>query len=392
MNRLSGPGWGVLIGGCLFAAAGLALGYPTLTGVGLAAPVALGGAAAVTLIRPRTTIDRELLPDRVTVGQSALIRLAVRNTATLPAPGFDAVQPLDDRPHRMRVPPLAGHQSRLIHMPVPTAQRGLVRVDPVQIHRRDPLGLMRRAESRCAQSWLWVRPRVLPLPALPLGVVPDFEGRLAEQAPKGSTAFAALRGYLPGDDFRHIHWRSSARVGALMVREHLDTTEPTTAIVVDTRSAVLDHDRFEEAVTLAASVAEASTRTGQSVTLAADGEDREAIRRIGGYHVLDRLSALSQRAGGDVTALIRMVERMRPGGCLVVLTGDEPGLLPRLAVLRRRFARVVVVLFDTGPGHAEAGASVPVRIMRRTGLVVIRTGSANDAAQAWSRLAAGGPA
>ena len=43
----------------------------------------------------------------------------------------------------------------------------------------------------------------------------------------GSMAFSSLREYAPGDDPRQIHWRTTARLGRLVVREHVDTNEPT---------------------------------------------------------------------------------------------------------------------------------------------------------------------
>jgi uncharacterized protein (DUF58 family) len=379
---LTGAGWVVLVGGAVLLAAGLATGYPILTGLGLAAAVALLLAVVSTLARPRVAVGRELTPDRVTVGEPAVVRLAVENLSSLPAPAFEAVEQVDGTPLRARVAALAPHGHRMLFLPVPTGRRGRVRLGPVIVERRDPLGLIRRTRSLSDQAWLWVRPRVHPARALPLGVVLDFEGRLTEQAPAGSTAFASLREYAPGDDPRHIHWRSTARLGTLVVREHVDTTEPTTAIVLDTRAAVLDAPSFEQAVEVAASVATASRRVGQQVSLAAPGEDRHAVEQAGGYDVLDRLAALTRTEEAGQSALTRLVELARPGGSLVVVSAAEPGLVARLAAARKRFTRVVVVLL-----HSE---SLVAGTTRRPGLVVVRAGSARDATQAWSRFAAGG--
>lgn len=386
MTALTGPGWTVLLGGATALGAGLVLGYPTLSGVGLAAAVALACAVGVTLVRPRVAVERVLTPDRVSVGEPVLLQLTVHNLGRLPAPGFDAVQRLDGQPLRVRVPGLAGRQRRVLHVPVQTPRRGLVRVGPVVVEQRDPLGLVRRSRELSHAGLLWVRPRVHMLAVIPLGVVLDFEGGLADQAPKGSTAFTSLREYQPGDDPRQVHWRSSARLGTLVVREHVDTTEPATTLVLDTRAAVLDEDRFEETVQMAASVAAASTRAGQPVTLAALGEDRHAVQRAGGYDALDRLTAVQRTTGADATAVVRLAEQAKPGGSLVVVSGDDQGLIARLAPLRRRYSRVVVVLV--------AGSDGPVvpTVTRRIGLAIIRAGTAAEAARAWARMLAGGPA
>lgn len=380
-SGLTGAGWAVLLGGGAVLAAGLALGYPALTGLGVAAGAALLLAVGATLTRPRVAVRRVLAPDRVTVGEPAQVRLEVDNLSRLPAPGFDLVEQVDGAPRPVRVPAIGAGGQRLRELEIATPRRGLIRLGPVIVERSDPLGLLRRTRRLSGHAWLWVRPRVHPARALPLGVVLDFEGRLAEQAPAGSTAFAALREYLPGDDPRYIHWRSSARVGTLVVREHVDTTEPAVAIVLDTRAAVLEPAMFEAAVEVAGSIAVASRRVGHQVTLATEGEDRYAVEQAGGYEVLDRLVAVTRTGTTDPAALTRLAERARPGGSLVVISGDQPGLVARLAPARRRFARVVVILL------ASPGAGTT----RRPGLTVIRAGSARDAVQSWSRYVAGGP-
>lgn len=382
---LTGAGWTTLLGGGALLPAGLAAGYPTLTGLSLAAGAALVLAVLVTLVRPRVTVRRFLARDRVTVGEPALLRLEVDNLSRLPAPGFDAIEQVDGAPLRVRVPGLAPRAHRTAQLPVATPRRGLVRLGPVVAEHRDPLGLLRRVQPLSDQAWLWVRPPVHPARALPLGVVLDFEGRLTEQAPAGSTAFAALREYQPGDDPRHIHWRSTARIGTLVVREHVDTTEPTTAIVLDTRAGVLDQAAFEQAVEVAASVATACQRVGRQVTLDAPGEDRYAVEQAGGYEVMDRLAALTQTVPAASAVLTRLIETARPGGSLVVISGEEPGLVTRLAPARRRFARVVAVLLQP-----DGSAGAPAAVTRRPGLAVVRAGSAWDAVQAWSRLVVGG--
>jgi len=385
VTGLTGPGWTVLLGGAGALGTGLVLGYPTLTGVGLAAAVALASAAAATLVRPRVAVERALTPDRTTVGEPALVRLTVRNLGRMPALGFDAVQHLDGTPLRARIPGLAGRQRRVLHVPVATPRRGLILVGPVIVEQRDPLGLLRRTHQLSDPGWLWVRPRAHVLPVIPLGVVLDFEGGSADQAPKGSTAFASLREYQPGDDPRHVHWRSSARLGTLMVREHVDTTEPATTLVLDTRTSVLDPARFEEAVEVAASVAAASVRAGQQVALAALGEDRPAVHRAGGHDVLDRLAAVRRTTGEDTSAVVRLAEQARPGGSLIVVSGEDHGLIARLARLRRRYPRVVVVMVAGSDGAAAA------MVTRRTGLAIIRVRSAHEAVPVWSHMLAGRP-
>ncbi|MGH3748817.1 MAG: DUF58 domain-containing protein [Micromonosporaceae bacterium] len=401
MVRPTGAGAATLLGSVTLLAAGLWLGYSTLTGLGMAGLVALLLAVGFVLASARLKITRTVSPDRVFVGERAYGHLTVTNLGRLTAPRVDAIDHLDGAPLPVPTPAVKSRGEQVVAYPIELVRRGLVTVGPVVLQRQDPLGLLRRSARLAGESTLWAHPRVHRLRPLPVGVAPDFEGRLADQAPRGSTAFSSLREYEPGDDPRQIHWRSTARLGKLVVREHVDTNEPATAIVLDTRADVLAEGAFEAAVELAASVAVASGRVGHTVTLSAVGEDLEAVRHAGGHSLLDRLAAL-RRTTSDKAPLIRLVERAAPGGCLVVVSGDEPGLLTRLAAQRRRFNRVVVLFFgsqasadatpDTfaasGPrGHPGAGAENRARITRRPGLAVLRAETAADAVAAWNQLA-----
>jgi uncharacterized protein (DUF58 family) len=69
-----------------------------------------------------------------------------------------------------------------------------------------------------------------------------------------SEEFIGLREYRPGDPMRRIHWKSWARTGKPIVREHQEEFFVRHALVLDTFAPVAD-DRFEDAVSVAASFA-----------------------------------------------------------------------------------------------------------------------------------------
>jgi uncharacterized protein (DUF58 family) len=377
-------GLAVVTATATLTAAGLVLGYPTLTGLGVAGAAAVVVALGFVAFRPRLAVRREVTPLRITVGDNALAELEVLNRGRLPSAGFAAVEHLDGVPLAVPVGTVPGHATRVIRYPIAAPYRGLVAIGPVVLDRRDPLGLLRRSAPLAGETRLWVHPRLHQVRPLPVGMVPDFEGRLDDQAQRGSMAFSSLREYQPGDDPRHIHWPTTARLGTFVVHEHVDTTEPTVSLVLDTRDGVLDADSFEHAVELVASVAAASSRAGQSVSLDALGEDRPAVYSAGGHSLLDRLAAVRRTSARDEAAglldLLQVVERATPGGCLVVVSGDEPALVARLTHQRRRFSRVVLVMFT--------GTDVP-QLTRRPGLAVLRAGSAVDAARSWNQLVRG---
>jgi uncharacterized protein (DUF58 family) len=359
---------------------GVLLGYPVLVTIAIGVATALTFAILAIALRPRVTLRRNVTPDRVTVGDPALGRIEVHNRSRWPAPSFTAVDRIDDVRIDIDVKMLAGGGRRAVHYPIQTRRRGRLTLGPLTVERRDPLGLFRRAQPQTGDDLLWVHPRVHPTHPLPVGVVLDYEGRATENMRPGTVTFSSLREYVPGDDPRQIHWRSTARTGTLIVREHIDTTEPMTKVVLDTRTVSMEPDVFEHAVEVAASVAACIEVTGQPIAVHIMGEDTS----LGTHSLLDRLAAVEQCTDDDPLRLLDIVEGTEAGGTLVVVTGDrEPAVTTRLADQRRRFSSVVVVTMLGAADQGEAG------IRRRPGMSVLAAYSGVDAAAIWNRMVSG---
>jgi len=64
--------------------------------------------------------------------------------------------------------------------------------------------------------------------------------------------FQEIREYVPGDDRRHVHWRTSARIGSLRVRQYVDPRRSHLAVVLSTAIGEFTNDEeFELAVSIA---------------------------------------------------------------------------------------------------------------------------------------------
>lgn len=378
MKRLTvtGTGIGVAAGTVVAYATGAVLGYRLLVMVAVGGLAMLAAAAAAVAIRPSVTLTRVVRPDRLTVGEVAEGRLDVHNTSRWPAPGFTALDLVGGDEVPLTVRALAGRGRRGVHFPVRATRRGRLRLGPLTVQRQDPLGLLAWRQRQTADGVLWVHPRVHQMRPLPVGVVLDYEGRTTDNARLGTVTFSSLREYVPGDDPRQIHWRSTARTGVLTVREHVDTTEPTTTVLLDTRPSALDADAFEEAVEFAASVVCAVERIGRPAALHILGEEFAQVAAAGATGHLDRL-ALAART--DSAALAETINRIPTGGALIVVTGAlEPAALARLAEQRRRFSPVVVAVIDPA---ADAGG-----IRRRPGMTTLTGRSAAEVTAAWHRM------
>ena len=378
-------GLGVLAGAVILLGTGFRFGYPDLALLGAAAAVAFGCAVAFAWWRPGLRVDRVADPDRVARGEPARMTLTVRNTSRLRAANLLAT----DRCGGAEVPVpllrLRPGRDTTVDYPVPTHRRGVVPVGPLQITRGDPLGLISLARTYGDVAAVWVHPRIHPLRAVPAGMARSLDGRI-DKVPHGTITFDSLREYVVGDELRRVHWRSSAKVGELMVREQLDTSEPTIVVLLDDRAAAHPDVRdgtaesFEAACEAAASIVAAAVREDLPVSL-------HLVSGLTTGPFLDVLTeaVLSQPAAenrsrtslepGDLTQKIRHLRTQRLGDTLVFLTGaGGRAELGAVSGLRGPYPVVIAGLFgDRDAAPVSAG----------DGLIVIEAEDGPQFAAAW---------
>ncbi|MEV0136554.1 DUF58 domain-containing protein [Dactylosporangium sp. NPDC050688] len=341
---------------------GLAAGYRELGAVAGAGLLAVLLAACWTGLPPRLEVDRRMEPQRVGRGDfcRALIDLhtASRRTRTLSVTdrisGPAGVRIMGVPPIRVRggVPARTGYE-------LPTDRRGLLTVGPVRVARRDLFGLCGVDRAIGGTAQLLVRPRWHPLRGVPTGVSRSLDG-VADTALHGSITFHTLREYQIGDDLRQVHWRTSARIGALMVREHIDTALPALLLLVDDRaeSYVDDPSAVEEAIEAAASILVASGRDGLPVVLRlASGASAATSSVAAAGAGLDLLAQVQLVAGVDLPTTLRLHRAEQPGETLVFVTGPATDLRAVLAV-RNEYAQVVVVILGATAAPPPAEVTV----------------------------------
>jgi uncharacterized protein (DUF58 family) len=293
--RLTARGWGALVVVVASATLGLALGYPE--GVGLAVGALLllivsfflisggGPAFALALAPPRVErLSDTIVRVDVEVARAHRRGLRLRGTDSSHPVVWDATGVHAD-------------------IPLPTHRRGPVSLGPWVLERVDPWGLMRRRVGEVEGVALLVVPRVRPvsLAALPSALA-DFGG----SAEMGTTTFATLREYVIGDELRHVHWRSSAKTGKLMMRQYVDVTRPRiTLVLVAEERAYTSADEFEEAVDFIASLAAVASSSGLDVEVVTTSGERASHGGGRSSAVLDLLALVERGASGVDTRLLR---------------------------------------------------------------------------------------
>ncbi|MFC3500054.1 DUF58 domain-containing protein [Micromonospora krabiensis] len=368
---ITARGVGLLAAAVLLLGVGFRYAYPELALLGAAAATAVGYAAVVAAWRPRLAVTRHADPDRVGRGEPASMTLTVRNTARLRAANLLAEDRCADKAVPVPLLRLRPGTDTTVRYDVPTRRRGVVRVGPLRVTRRDPLGLVSASRSYGATVPVWVYPRVHPMAAVPTGAGRSLDGRVDAVA-HGSITFDSLREYVVGDELRRVHWRTSARVGELMVRENVDTSLPRIVVLLDNRATAHPDRRngvavsFESACEAAASVLTAAHRADLPAhllmtvpdTLGANTNDDGDSAPAGRGAAARTWAVLRVRWRADTEDTVG-TETSSPGGPLdrlaavdlvaVAPAGDEDPLRAAAARLRRdRLGDTLVVL--TGPG------------------------------------------
>jgi uncharacterized protein (DUF58 family) len=359
---LTGSGWAALAGGAVLAVLARLTGYVELAVAGVACWVAVALAAAWVRRPPALSIDRAVDPRRVRVGATAWAQVVVTNDgsrASLPLAARDPV----DRGWRgstvagVAVPRVRPGASVAIGYALPTAERAVLKLGPLAVVRQDPFGLVRVEQVRGDTITAYVHPATVALDPLPSTFERSLDGPTSDTAPQGSQAFHQLREYVPGDDRRMIHWRSSARTGRLVVRQHVDTSLPDLTVVLDTRASrwpLVDGNSpaFEVAVEIAASLVVACAGRGFPVRVrTTDGQrwDAPVDGSATGY-LLDRLAGVAPTGDGDIGHVTQGLDGSG-GYTAVVVTGrSAPDDARELAPLVGRFSAVTLVDADPGNG------------------------------------------
>lgn len=238
--------------------------------------------------------------------------------------------------------------------------RGAYTIGPTTLRSGDIFGFHRRQERVAGRDAIIVYPNVLPLSELdipPRGAFGDARTRRALILDPLRTV--GTRDYRPEDSFRHIHWKATARAGALQVR----VFEPTTVVQLgvfinlDTPQQAwrpLDSAVFETLVSAAASLAAHALDAGfaagvYSNRLITGSNQRLRVPPGSGPgqlpKILESLAKLSPFATTDFARHLRAETLAFPwGSTLVIVTATmPPALAATLEALRGAGHRLVVV-------------------------------------------------
>ena len=312
-------------------------------------------------------------PDRAEEGETINFAVDVRNWGYLPRfmvelvdrlPAFGAAPGAAPGVARTlgMIGYVPGRSSRCFTMPLVCEKRGFYRLGPVGLASSFPLGLAEARQQRNdGVHRLTVYPAVFPIVNLALRGAPSQIHRGGYLLPEGSGAaeFCGLREYRLGDNPRHIHWPTSARMNELMVKQFEPLASACVHLALDLahgsnvgtgRQATLEY-----ALRIAASIARFTCYNNIRTRLT--GAARRAVEVEAGsgaiqyQRILDELAVVDADGSRPYASVLAGIGlRALDGETVIVFlspaAGDSSATFEALMALRARRVQIFAIVFE----------------------------------------------
>jgi len=332
---------------------------------GLLAALPVLAVVAVARTRYRLSCTRAVHPARIQAGMPASVTLRLENLSRVPTGVLLLEEQLPaalGEPPRFVLDRLTSRRWSSVEYPIRVDVRGRYEIGPLTVRLSDPFGLCELTRSFTRTERIIVTPQVTPLAPIPLDG--DHSGASPSQ-PRSTVArgedAATTREYRHGDDFRRVHWRSTARTGELMVRREEQPREALGTVLIDTRFGAHrgsgPASSLEWAIGSAASITGHLLRAGFDLRLVTDSGIDQALSSSSGENIA--LGLLAEIEPSRIQSLGMALDRLRNAQdqLLVAIVGLlTPEECSRLAAARTGGTSIAVLVDSTAWASLPAGA------------------------------------
>jgi uncharacterized protein (DUF58 family) len=327
----------------------------------------------------RLEAGRSLIPARPTAGDDLVLSFRVKNGSLLPGLQVTfghAAGDLSASDEEVAFESLGPRSERVAGTWPQPARRGIHHLPALVADAEDPLGLIRTRRRLGGPLVVTVYPRLVDLHSCALLADIGARGEHGRRGPVtlGASEFRGIRPHYPGEPLSHVDWKSTAKTGALMLREMDDPTSGDVTLLLDgTASRVVGQPpqtNYELAVQATGSVADFALRAGRAVNLLFhENQWRQARLSPDAKGRRQLLETLAAAAADATTPLHFALRRLGVNGgrpmrtqilTVTVLSLDEE-LAHALIALRREGVQISVISVLPGSFTSSAiPAGTPV--------------------------------
>jgi uncharacterized protein (DUF58 family) len=375
-------GWAAIGAASALAILWLIFGEDLLLAIAVFLAVGVaGGSTYVRLAAPRLRLTRMIQPQQLHDGERAVVDLMLESQRKV----FRVA--VEDRVHGLGSATFIADRvsegdTMAGRYEVISRPRGVYKVGPAKIRIGDPLGFTEATSTFGKANRLVVYPRIEQLDGVPTGRGQDqtINTSRASFWHSGGEDFYTLREYQPGDDIRKVHWPSSARRDALMVKQLEMPWQSRAFIVLDPRAEPhVSAESFEQAVRGAASTLHHLFRSGYTPTIWMGSGNGTLVGSADAYQkAMEELATVRPVRAVDLRHLVGRLRRSgMAGGVLVMVTGSpDDSDLSAFQLLSQDFYKTVVLSVSNVDNESMVGFAT-------AGALVVRTTPSGEWAESW---------
>lgn len=248
-----------------------------------------------------------------------------------------------------------------------TAPRfGLHDLGPIEVRVEDPFGLYGYVDRAGGKVTARVEPRASQLDVAQVrSLVPQaILGQHEVAQPGSGFEFFGLRDYTPADRMRDVNWKATARVGRLVVNQHVRESRADVLLLLDARGTELAgnpvHCPWAQTGRLALQVATELLGRRDSIRVVTYGARLHEERHTGGGRqrdgLVDALLTAAPEGSMPLEAVVdELLPSLAPRAPVVILSSLMEDPSASQAVLRLLAQNSPVLVLTASPMREEAG-------------------------------------
>lgn len=240
--------------------------------------------------------------------------------------------------------------------------RGQYPMGPLQATFYDPLGLFPRTRTFQGAHYFTVLPRPLPMTQIGLnGRQTLLSATTPDQQTRGdSLKFYGVREYRPGDPLRFVHWKASAKLGELVVRQFESSVSSSITLFLDLERNNLAglgaETTIEYGIRAAACIAAACIAEDHEIQCYGEGESPLILPMgRGEAHLsafLEELALVKPKGKKSLPELVgQYIDRVPQGAqvflIIAAVTDNLADYAKAVALLQGRYAQVTALIIDS---------------------------------------------
>ena len=332
------------------------------------------------------SVTRRIVPDRITEDKIVSIKTILQNRTQEPQliyineilpKHIDMVH--GSRAYMILLEPKSTCETLNVIRP---AFRGHYVIPPAYGEVTDDFGLRSKELLLGKQAYLSVLPPVEDLSNFPLEIrsaQPEI-GAFRSGSVGVGTEFFGIREYLPGDEWRHINWKASARHPTLLSNEYEREHVTNIYLLVDLTGENLSHLKWSTKV--ASSLATYLLKTRNRLGVIVIGESISHVKIDGGHRqllrVIDKLITAEPGGTGELSIYLQhILDQLPPCDIMIISPLTSDSVIKTITTIPQKSGRLSVIALGEPEGQRSGDLVMEtarlIRILnRRATLMRIR--------------------